>query len=109
MEVPGQEPGQDGDAGREQGRDGEAQEADDDGVGDDVGHEPEEQLHHQPEDDVEEDHAPLAELVGYVGEQEAAQGQTSPEAGGDVTDLARGAVAYRDEKFNHPTYVEMVS
>ena len=73
-----------------------------DGFADDVGDEPDEQLEASGAEDQEEDGALLADLVGRVGEQEAAEGDAAPETGGDVTDVGWGGVPVGDQEGDDP-------
>ena len=91
--------------GRGGGVDGPEQEADDghgDGVADGVGHEPDEQLEGRGAEDQGDDGALLADAVGGVREQEAAEGDAGPEAGGDVADAGGGGVPVGDEEGDDP-------
>ncbi|KAF6229208.1 hypothetical protein HO133_007324 [Letharia lupina] len=84
---------------------GPEQEADDghgDGVADGVGHEPDEQLEGRGAEDQGDDGALLADAVGGVREQEAAEGDAGPEARGDVADAGGGGVPVGDEEGDDP-------
>ena len=84
---------------------GAQEQADDgngDGVADDVGEEPDEELEAGGSDDEAEDGAFLAEPVAGVREEEAAEGDAGPEAGRDVADAGRGGVAVGDEEGDDP-------
>ena len=91
---------------RSAGVDGPEQESDDgngDGFADDVGHEPDEQLEAGGAEDQDEDGAFLADLVGGVGEQETAEGDAAPEAGGDVSYVGGGGVPVGYQERNDPS------
>ena len=91
--------------GRGAGVDGTEEEADDgngDGLADDVGHEPDEQLESRGADDQADDGALLAHPVGRVREEEAAQGDAGPEARGDVADARGRRVPVGDEEGDDP-------
>ena len=91
--------------GRGAGIHGAEQEADDgdgDGLADDVGDEPDEQLEAGGADDEEGDGAFFAEAVRGVGEEEAAEGDAAPEARGNVADVRGGGVPVGDEEGDDP-------
>lgn len=89
-------------SGGDERADHEAKDADDDGVGHDIGDEPPEELHDEAYGDVDEDHGPLAEFVCDVRKEKAAERQAAPKAGGNVPDLVRGAAPYGNKKLDHP-------
>ena len=93
----------DGRRARVHGAQEEANDGDGDGLADDVGHEPDEQLAGRGADDQEEDGPLLAEPVRRVGEQEAAERDSGPETGRDVADAGgRGGVPVGDEEGDDP-------
>ena len=102
MQVPWQKLRDYREASGEEGGNDEPEEADDNGIGHDVRDEPKEDLQEKPDDNVDEHHGPLAYLASDVGEEEASKCEAAPEAGGDITDLARDAVADRDEELDNP-------
>ena len=75
---------------------------DSDGLADDIRHEPDEQLEGGRAGDEEEGALLLAEAVARVRQQEAAQRDAAPEAGGDVPDARGLAGAVRDEEGDDP-------
>lgn len=103
LQAAGEELGEDGGGAGVDGAEEEADDGDGDGLADDVGHEPDEELEGRRAGDEEGDGALLAEAVRRVGEQEAAEGDARPEPGGDVADAGgRGGVPVGDEEGDDP-------
>ena len=98
----GDELREDGGGARVDGPEEEADDGDGDGLADDVGHEPDEQLEGGGAGDEADDGALLAEAVGRVREEEAAERDAGPEARGDVTHAPRRRVPVRDEEGDDP-------
>lgn len=94
--------GEDGGGAGIDGTEEETDEGDGDGLADDVGDEPDEELERGGADDEGEDGFFLADLVGRVGEEEAAEGDAAPEAGGDVADTGGGRVPVGDQEGDDP-------
>lgn len=80
VQVSRQELRDDGEPSREKRGNEEPEKTDDDGIGDDIRDEPEQELHDEANDDIDEYHGPLADLARDVGEEEATECEAAPKA-----------------------------
>ena len=102
LQAAGHEAGENGGGAGVDGTEEETDEGDRDGVADEVGHAPDEDLEGRGTDGEDGDGGLFANVVRGVGEEEAAACDAGPEARGDVAGVHRGGVSVSDEEGDHP-------
>lgn len=81
----------------------ETHDADDDCVGNDVGHPPEDDLQDHTSEGVQHDHALLAESECRLSEEESSKCCATIVCGADIADLGKVASSHFNQIFNDPT------